>query len=61
MFRKNFATESLPVTEGDDGGAEERNFANATHDVGIVWGPNGPYIIAVLSDQPWKPEPIAEL
>jgi beta-lactamase class A len=23
-----------------------------THDVGLVWGPKGPYIIAILSDTP---------
>jgi beta-lactamase class A len=26
------------------------SFANATHDVAIVWGPTGPYIIAVMTD-----------
>jgi beta-lactamase class A len=28
------------------------SFGQATHDVAIVWGPAGPYAIAVLSDQP---------
>lgn len=26
------------------------SFANATHDVAVVWGPAGPYIIAVMTD-----------
>jgi beta-lactamase class A len=29
------------------------NLANATHDVALVWGPGGPYIISVLSDRSW--------
>jgi beta-lactamase class A len=29
------------------------NLTNATHDVALVWGPAGPYIIAVLSDRSW--------
>jgi beta-lactamase class A len=27
------------------------SFSDATHDVGLVWGPNGAYIIAVLTDR----------
>ena len=34
------------------------NWTNATHSVALVWGPSGPYVIAVLSDQPWQWEPI---
>jgi beta-lactamase class A len=34
------------------------NLINATHDVAIVWGPGGPYVIAVLSDQAWRWGPI---
>jgi beta-lactamase class A len=30
------------------------NLDNATHDVGIVWGPTGPYLLAILSDQAWQ-------
>jgi beta-lactamase class A len=33
------------------------NWSNATHDVALVWGPSGPYIIAILSDQAWRWEP----
>jgi len=33
------------------------NVTNATHDVALVWGPGGPYIIAVLSDRSWDWEP----
>jgi beta-lactamase class A len=29
------------------------NLTNASHDVALVWGPAGPYIIAVLSDRSW--------
>jgi beta-lactamase class A len=35
------------------------NFTDASHDVALVWGPGGPYIIAVLSDRSWESEPIA--
>ena len=34
------------------------NFTNATHDVALVWGPAGPYVIAVLSDRAWESQPI---
>lgn len=37
------------------------NWMNATHDVALVWSPAGPYIIAVLSDQPWTWEPVVEV
>jgi hypothetical protein len=37
------------------------NWDDATHDVGIVYAPSGPYVIAVLSDLPYTSEPIAEL
>lgn len=37
------------------------NWVNATHDVALVWGPSGPYIIAVMSDQPWEWEPIVAI
>lgn len=36
-------------------------WADATHDVALVWAPDGPYIIAILSDRPWTWEPLAEL
>lgn len=28
------------------------SYSDATHDVALVWGPAGPYIIAVMTDQP---------
>ena len=34
------------------------NWTNATHSVAIVWGPAGPYVIVVMSDQPWTREPV---
>lgn len=34
------------------------NFEGATHDVALVWGPGGPYVLAVLSDRSWDSEPI---
>jgi beta-lactamase class A len=27
------------------------SYTDATHDVGLVWGPAGPYVIAVLTDR----------
>lgn len=35
------------------------NFTDVTHDVALVWGPAGPYVIAVLSDRPFDSQPIA--
>ena len=37
------------------------NWENATHDVGIVYAPKGPYVIAVLSDRAWQPQPTAQV
>ncbi|MCL5025185.1 MAG: serine hydrolase [Chloroflexi bacterium] len=34
---------------------------NATHDVGIVYAPSGPYVVALLSDKPWDISTEAEL
>ena len=28
------------------------SYSDATHDVALVWGPGGPYIISVMTDQP---------
>ena len=28
------------------------SYSGATHDVSVVWGPAGPYVISVLTDQP---------
>jgi beta-lactamase class A len=33
------------------------NVTDASHDVALVWGPAGPYIIAVLTDRSWDWEP----
>ncbi len=35
------------------------NLTNVTHDVALVWGPAGPYVIAVLSDRSWESQPLA--
>ncbi len=37
------------------------NLTNATHDVALVWGPRGPYVIAVLSDRSWQSQPLADV
>jgi beta-lactamase class A len=37
------------------------NLNNVTHDVALVWGPGGPYIIAVLSDRFYETTNIADL
>jgi beta-lactamase class A len=37
------------------------SFTDATHDVAIVEGPAGPYLIAVLTDRSHEWEPIAEI
>ncbi len=37
------------------------NWTDATHDVALVWGPAGPYIIGVMTDQPYAWEPIVRL
>ncbi len=35
------------------------NLVDATHDVALVWGPGGPYVIAALSDRSWESQPLA--
>jgi beta-lactamase class A len=35
------------------------SFDGATHDVAIVWGPAGPYLLAILTDRSYEWEPIA--
>jgi hypothetical protein len=37
------------------------NWSNATHDAGIVSSPRTTYVIVVLSEAAWQPEPIARL
>jgi len=36
-------------------------WSDATHDVGIVWGPGGPYLLAILSNRAWGWEPVVRL
>jgi beta-lactamase class A len=37
------------------------SYSDATHDVALVWGPTGPYIIAVLTNRSYDWEPIREV
>ena len=37
------------------------SYTDATHDVALVWGPAGPYVIAVLTDRSYNWEPIREI
>lgn len=49
------------IPEGTALAHKTGNLENATHDVGIIWGPAGPYVLAILSDQPWTFDPVAQL
>ncbi|MEE8370480.1 MAG: serine hydrolase, partial [Dehalococcoidia bacterium] len=51
----------VPLPEGTAVAHKTGNWTNATHSVAIVWGPAGPYVIVVMSDQPWTWEPIEEV
>jgi beta-lactamase class A len=37
------------------------SYTDATHDVALVWGPTGPYVIAVLTDRSYDWGPIREV
>jgi beta-lactamase class A len=37
------------------------NWDNVTHDIGVIYAPSGAYVITVLSNKAWKPEPIAQV
>ncbi|HSP55042.1 MAG TPA: serine hydrolase [Dehalococcoidia bacterium] len=39
------------VPEGTALAHKTGSYSNATHDVALVWGPAGPYVIAVMTDQ----------
>lgn len=49
------------VPQGTKVAHKSGNWSNATHDVAIVWGPTGPYLLVVLSDQAWQWEPVVRL
>jgi len=40
------------VPEGTAVAHKTGSFSDATHDISLVWGPAGPYVIAVMTDQP---------
>jgi beta-lactamase class A len=40
------------VPEGTTVAHKTGSYADATHDVALVWGPAGPYVITVMTDQP---------
>lgn len=37
------------------------SYTDATHDVALVWGPGGPYVVAVLTDRNYDWEPVREV
>ena len=49
------------LPEGTQVAHKTGNWENATHDVGIVYAPAGPYVIAILSEKPGDADTIAEL
>ncbi len=49
------------VPDGVAVGNKTGNWADATHDVAIVYAPWGTYVLAVLSDRPWVNGLIVEL
>ena len=49
------------VPEGTAIAHKTGSYSDATHDVALVWGPGGPYIISVMSDQPNNWPLIAEV
>jgi len=49
------------VPEGAFVAHKTGSYSDATHDVALVWGPTGPYIIAVLTDRSYDWEPIREV
>jgi beta-lactamase class A len=49
------------VPEGTPVAHKTGSFDNASHDVALVWGPAGPYVIAVMSDRPYDFKPIADV
>lgn len=49
------------VPEGTAVAHKTGSYTDATHDVALVWGPTGPYVIAVLTDRSYDWEPIREV
>jgi beta-lactamase class A len=49
------------VPEGASVAHKTGSYTDATHDVALVWGPTGPYIIAVLTNRSYDWEPIREV
>lgn len=49
------------LPEGTQVAHKTGNWENATHDVGIVYAPAGPYVVAILSEKPGDADTIAEL
>lgn len=43
---------SAGVPEGTAVAHKTGSYNNATHDVALVWGPAGPYVITIMTDQP---------
>jgi beta-lactamase class A len=47
------------VPEGTPVAHKTGSYTDATHDVALVWGPGGPYIIAILTNRSYDWEPIS--
>jgi len=63
LLSRQTINDRLPalLPEGTRVAHKTGNWDNATHDVGVVYAPSGPYVIAVLSSNPDDAEAIAKL
>ncbi len=61
LQERTFSGIGAGVPDGIPVANKTGNWGDATHDVAIVWGPSGPYLLAVLSDRAWEWEPTARL
>jgi len=53
LMQQEWFDDGVPagVPDGTAVSHKTGSYADATHDVALVWGPAGPYIIAVLTDR----------
>lgn len=54
LLLQEWHKEGVPAAlpEGTPVAHKTGSYDNATHDIALVWGPAGPYVIAVMTDQP---------
>lgn len=61
MRQEWFTAGIVAAADGSPVAHKSGSYSDGTHDVGVVWGPAGPYVIAIMTDASYDFEPVREV